>query len=246
MPGKRVREVYVELVGDLKLLVGGKNGYVRVRGGQGPNKNKFQGYTSDKKHSTAAFDTPREAAMALAALERDLAAGLDKEARKARKGFSINPLEPGPIHRPIPSVFASILFTSYPDCILSSLRTLRVCHVDRRLDAQGAQRVSKSSIERVPHCFAVASPHERRRACADRLQCQYPLAVVAQWFVARGAAVLAHARAGCTRACAWIRVRPRVSDATVAAAACLRPYADLCASMVLNYAQDMPVCIVLV
>ena len=40
-----MREVYVELVGDLKLLVGGKNGYVRVRGGQGPNKDQYQGYT---------------------------------------------------------------------------------------------------------------------------------------------------------------------------------------------------------
>ena len=58
MPGKRVREVYVELVGDLKLLVGGKNGYVRVRGGQGPNKNKFQGYTSDKKRPSTRREKP--------------------------------------------------------------------------------------------------------------------------------------------------------------------------------------------
>ena len=35
MPGKQVREVYVEPVGDLKLLLGGKHGYMRVRGGQG-------------------------------------------------------------------------------------------------------------------------------------------------------------------------------------------------------------------
>ena len=31
MRGKRVREVLIEREGDLKLLVGGKHGYVRVR-----------------------------------------------------------------------------------------------------------------------------------------------------------------------------------------------------------------------
>jgi hypothetical protein len=40
MRGKQVREVYVELVGYLKLLVCGKNGYVRVRGAQEPNKDE--------------------------------------------------------------------------------------------------------------------------------------------------------------------------------------------------------------
>ena len=88
MRGKQVREVYVERVGGLKLLVGGKHGYVRVRGSQGPDKDQFQGYTIDKKNTTAAFKTPREAAIALAELERDLDAGLDKAARKARKGIS--------------------------------------------------------------------------------------------------------------------------------------------------------------
>ena len=38
MPGKQVREVYVEPVGDLKLLLGGKHGYMRVRGGQGDRR----------------------------------------------------------------------------------------------------------------------------------------------------------------------------------------------------------------
>ena len=80
-----VREVEIERHGHLKLKVGGKHGYMRVRGGQGSTKNLYQGYTKDKKHSTAAFPTPREAAIALAELERDLAAGLDKAARKKRK-----------------------------------------------------------------------------------------------------------------------------------------------------------------
>ena len=80
-----VREVVIERHGDLKLVVGGKHGYVRVRGGQGSTKNMYQGYTKDKKHSTAAFRTPREAAIALAELERDLRAGLDKATRKKRR-----------------------------------------------------------------------------------------------------------------------------------------------------------------
>ena len=80
-----MREVFIEQHSDLKLVVGGKHGYVRVRGGQGSTKNLYQGYTKDKKHSTAAFPTPREAAIALAELERDLAAGLDKAARKKRR-----------------------------------------------------------------------------------------------------------------------------------------------------------------
>ena len=33
--------------GDLKLVVGGKHGYVRVRGGQGRTKSEYQVYTSD-------------------------------------------------------------------------------------------------------------------------------------------------------------------------------------------------------
>ena len=82
---ERVREVFIEKHGDLNLVVGGKHGYVRVRGGQGKTKDEYQGYTKDKKNSTAAYPEPREAAIALAELERDLAAGLDKAARKKRK-----------------------------------------------------------------------------------------------------------------------------------------------------------------
>jgi hypothetical protein len=138
MRGTRVREVLVERVGELTLRLGGKNEYERVRGGQGPDKNKYQGYTKDKKDSTASFETAREAAIALAELERDIAAGLDKAARKRRKGINMCPLEPRPIHLPTLSVFASILFSSYPDRILSALRTRRVHHFDGRIDAQGA------------------------------------------------------------------------------------------------------------
>ena len=84
----RVREVVVERHGDLKLVVGGKHGYVRVRGGQGSTKNMYQGYTKSKKHFTAGYPTPQEAAIALAELERDLAAGLDKAtSKKAQKCF---------------------------------------------------------------------------------------------------------------------------------------------------------------
>ena len=38
---ERVREVVIERYGDLKLVVGGKHGYVRVRGGQGSTINLY-------------------------------------------------------------------------------------------------------------------------------------------------------------------------------------------------------------
>ena len=98
--GVRVQQVLVERCGDLHLLVRGVNGYKRVRGGQGPDKNQFQGYTTDKKNTTKSFNSAREAAVALAELERDLAAGLDKAARKRRKGARSAPSEPTPSNRP--------------------------------------------------------------------------------------------------------------------------------------------------
>ena len=100
---ERVREVVIEWHGDLKLVVGGKHGYVRVRGGQaqGANKKQYQGYTKDKKHTTAAFKEAREAAIALAELERDLAAGLDKAARKNGRSPSGKP--PGACPNPYPT-----------------------------------------------------------------------------------------------------------------------------------------------
>ena len=45
------RVVEVERFGELRLPLGGKYGYIGVRGKQGPDKEKYQGYTKDKKHS---------------------------------------------------------------------------------------------------------------------------------------------------------------------------------------------------
>ena len=94
MAHKAARQVLVEPYRDLKLVLGGKHEYARVRGGVGKGGGQFQGYTSDKKNTTAAFDTPRAAAIALAELERDLAAGLDKAARRAKRGAVRAPLQP--------------------------------------------------------------------------------------------------------------------------------------------------------
>ena len=59
MAPKATREVLVEPYGDLRLVLGGKRRYARVRGGVGKGRVQFQGYTCDKKNTTAAFDTPR-------------------------------------------------------------------------------------------------------------------------------------------------------------------------------------------
>jgi len=88
MANRTVREVEVEVCGQLKLYLGGKHGYQGVRGGQGPNKDGFQGYTKDKKHTTRAFKEPREAAIALAQLKQDIALGLicdDTDGKQPRK-----------------------------------------------------------------------------------------------------------------------------------------------------------------
>ena len=60
------RVVEVERFGELRLPLGGKYGYIGVRGKQGPDKDKYQGYTKDKKHTTKLFNEPQEAAVALA------------------------------------------------------------------------------------------------------------------------------------------------------------------------------------
>ena len=52
--GSKERVVEVERFGELRLPLGGKTGYIGVRGGQGPKKDKYQGYTKDKKHTTKA------------------------------------------------------------------------------------------------------------------------------------------------------------------------------------------------
>ena len=61
---ERVREVVIEKHGNLKLVVGGKHGYVRVRGGQGSTKDQYQGYTVDKKHFTAGYIATRSSLQA--------------------------------------------------------------------------------------------------------------------------------------------------------------------------------------
>ena len=58
----------VEVVGALRLPLGGDNGYVGVRSRQGYNKDKFQGTTPTKKRRTKLFDSCFEAAVALAEL----------------------------------------------------------------------------------------------------------------------------------------------------------------------------------
>ena len=78
-----------ESFGNLALARGGKNGYERVRGGQGTRHDKWQGYTKGKKKTTELYDTAEEAAVALARLEQDIALRLidleDKKPRKKRK-----------------------------------------------------------------------------------------------------------------------------------------------------------------
>ena len=49
-----------EVVGTLRLPLGGMNGYLNVRGRQGRQKDKYQGCTPNKTRRTKLFDTPRE------------------------------------------------------------------------------------------------------------------------------------------------------------------------------------------
>ena len=60
---------------DKPLPTGGKHGFIGVRGGQGRGKNKFQGTTPKKTNRTKLFNTPREAAVALAELRQNLSVG---------------------------------------------------------------------------------------------------------------------------------------------------------------------------
>ena len=68
--------VEVERFGELRLPLGGKSGYVGVRGKQGPDKDRYQGYTKDKMHTTKLFNEPHEAAVALATLKQNIWLGL--------------------------------------------------------------------------------------------------------------------------------------------------------------------------
>ena len=68
-PSKTPTSDTVELVGALRLPLGGVNGYKHVRGKQGRAKDLFQGTTPRKSRRTALFGTAREAAIALAELK---------------------------------------------------------------------------------------------------------------------------------------------------------------------------------
>ena len=61
-----------ESFGTANLPLGGKHGYVGVRGGQGPNRDGFQGYTPRKTHFTKIYKTAHEAAVNRALLKHDL------------------------------------------------------------------------------------------------------------------------------------------------------------------------------
>ena len=70
------RQPRFEEVDGLRVPLGGKNGYKGVRGKQGRKKNKYQGVTPRKKHRTGPYETPKEAAVALAHLRHDLELGV--------------------------------------------------------------------------------------------------------------------------------------------------------------------------
>ena len=100
------RVVEVERFGALRLPLGGKSGYIGVRGKQGPNKDKYQGYTQDKQHTTKLFDEPQEAAVALAQLEQDIAFFLLARGKYAYLGWGewgmTGPFNPEPAHGELP------------------------------------------------------------------------------------------------------------------------------------------------
>ena len=68
-----------EEAGGQRLPLGGRNGYLGVRGGQGRKKDKFQGTTPKKTHRTGHHDTALEAAIAFAQMEEDLDLGIHAE-----------------------------------------------------------------------------------------------------------------------------------------------------------------------
>ena len=72
------RQQLFEEAGGQRLPLGILNRYAGVRGKQGKKNNKYQGTTPKKKHRTKLFDTPMEAAraIALAQLREDLELGM--------------------------------------------------------------------------------------------------------------------------------------------------------------------------
>jgi hypothetical protein len=73
-----------EEAGGQRLPMGGKNGYMGVRGKQGRGKDKVQGTTPKKRHRTGHHDTPLEAAIAFAQMREDLDLGIH-QARGKKK-----------------------------------------------------------------------------------------------------------------------------------------------------------------
>ena len=123
-----------ESFGNLALARGGKNGYERVRGGQGTRHDKWQGYTKGKKKTTELYDTAEEAAVALARLEQDLTLGLiefeDKNrARSARP--RVRPRPPAPPARP--PACPSTAYIRAPTALRRRGRAVRVAGDDGAL-----------------------------------------------------------------------------------------------------------------
>ena len=79
-----------EEAGGQRLPLGGRHGYIGVRGKQGRKKDKFQGTTPQKRHRTKHYDTPLEAAVAFAQLREDLDLGIhaERSAKKAQQRAS--------------------------------------------------------------------------------------------------------------------------------------------------------------
>ena len=65
----------------LRLPLGGLNGYLNVRCKQGRQKDMYQGCTPNKTRRTKLFATPREAALALAAIKQQAEDGVDDPIR---------------------------------------------------------------------------------------------------------------------------------------------------------------------
>ena len=80
-----------EEAGGQRLPLGGKHGYLGVRGGQGRKKDKYQGTTPQKRHRTKHYNTPLEAAIAFAQLREDLDLGIlaEQSPKKAQPAATI-------------------------------------------------------------------------------------------------------------------------------------------------------------
>ena len=86
------REPLSERFGSLNLPLGGKHGYAGIRK---VRKGFFQGYTPKKTHTTKAFQSTHEAAVALAIMKADVTGGFDDASeRKPRAKRSVSPGAP--------------------------------------------------------------------------------------------------------------------------------------------------------